>query len=351
MTIKIYRIRRFSLTLLIILLFIIFTVLSAGAAQIRVAAADFVNRANRPESALVSMRGLTDIFTKILASSSSNIEVSRSKSFQALNGLRPEDFVVAGKSANCQYIILGALKQFKSDTSHTFDNTGFLMSIPVLKAAIYEYTADLDLRLIEVETGKIIFSSSGTGRAFYTQDNKEAAKNPYSQKRIQDEANKQEQVRNKALSAAASMSAEKICAFLTGEYPEVSSVQVNTGTARKSKRKSSKTEAAKSSGTVTINRGTLSGVHEKTLFKIFYEGEEIFDRNGKSLGREKLNIAVAEVITPHADYSTASVTGGIFTNIRIGTKAEQITPEEADLIIKSNDFVKNRLSEVPRNLN
>ena len=318
------------------------------AEQIRIGVADFVDRTNSSHSSPNSMREVTDIFTKILASYSNNMEVTNSKSFQALNGVTTDNFANAGKSAGCQYVVLGALTKGDIDFSHSYKESGFLVSISTIKDTIYTYTANLDVRVIEVNTGKIIFSSSGTGQSSYSKDVKEATKNAYSQKEIQKTLNEQEKIKGQALSKASSMTAEKIYTFLTGEYPEISSIKANTPPAKKSKRKTKKIEKNASLGTVTINYGTSVGVNEKTFYKIFFEGEEVHDFSGNSLGREKFNIAIAEVNNAKTDYSIASVTGGIFENIRTGDKAEQITQEEAQAIIERNDFAKNRISEFLR---
>ena len=328
--------KKFSFVLSAILVLVFFTSQSVNAAQIRVGVADFIDRSNGIYSNPIILAAITESFTKILASSSNNIEVTNSKSFQALNGL--ESFANAGKSAECQYVILGALIEKNIDSSQSYKKNGFL-SVPTINAITYTYTTTLDLRVIDVETGKIVFSTSGTGKASYSQNMKEAAT-------VDSSAQKYEKASKMSLESAASMAAEKICAFLTGEYPEVSSkTNVPAAKKSKSKKKSKKAEQSASLGTVTINRGSLSGVNEKTFYKIFFEGEEVVDFNGNSLGREKFNIAVAEVTTSKSDFCTASVRGGIFENVREGDKAEQITPEEAQSIIAGNDFAKTRISE------
>lgn len=329
--------KKFSFTLLLFffLEFIPFSYSDAG--QIRIGIADFTDRTSGTYS-YSNSKEITDTFYKILASASDNIEVISSKSFQALNGVKVENFANAGKSTGCQYVILGALMKLDIDTSHTYSKSGFLIEVSTIKDTIYTYTATLDVRIIEVNTGKIIFSSSGTGKASFLQDMKKAAT-------TQKTVDEYQKTRAKALSAASSMAVEKVCAFLTGEYPQISSIKANIPPAKKSKRKNKKTEETTSLGTVTINRGTLSGINEKTFYKIFFEGEEVFDFSGNSLGHEKFNVAVAEVKDSKTDYSTASVTGGIFGNIREGDKVEQITEEEAQSIIARNDFVKNRIAE------
>ena len=63
------------------------------------------------------------------------------------------------------------------------------------------------------------------------------------------------------------------------------------------------------------------------------------------MGREKFNIAIAQVNSVKTDYCIASVLGGNFSNLHIGDKAELINMEEAQLILENNDFSRNRFSE------
>ena len=326
--------KKFSFVLLIIFLFVFSMSSSASAGKIRVGVADFVDKTN---NRFYQPQIRTDIFIETLGSSSNNLEAVGSKSFQALHGVTLEN--VANTETGCQYIVLGDL------TSYHADMEGLSVASNAKKIT-YTISITVDTRLIETNTGKIILYASGTGNASHVYDKKEYSKLMSSKKGHDENINKQIELGNKAWHSAFSMVSEKICAFLTGEYPEVSSVTVKVHNTKKSNnKKNKKAEEDISLGTLNINRGTSSGVYDGTFYKIFFEGEEVFDINGNSLGREKFNVAVAEVKSAKTDYSTASVTGGIFENIREGDKAEQITKGQAQLIIRNSDFVKNRLNE------
>ena len=298
--------KKFSFALLIVFLFVLLIGSSAYAEKIRVAVAEFVDKTDSISSVLLIP--FTETFMKYLAESSNNIEVVSSKSFQLYHTKADENYVSVGKSEHCEYLVLGTLL----NSSNT-----------------------IDVKLIKIKTGDIIFSTSGIGKASDSYSTKKAIS---LKERMEDFENS----RNAALSSAASMAAEKICAYLTGEYPRVSSLQSVTQNKKKSKNKKSKDSVL---GTINIDKGTLSGIHENVFFKIFFEGEEVFDFNGSSLGHEKFNVAVAKVKKVRTDYCTAEVIGGIFTNIRNDDKAEQITEEEAMRIIADNDFSRNRLAE------
>ena len=312
----------------ILLVFVIFS--QAQAETINLGVAEFVNRTGIN----YTLPGqLTKIFADILASYSSNINVISSKSFQALNSHTPEEASKIAKSSGCKYIVLGALINENMTTSNIM-KPGLLYSTPV--ATVQTQTINISVRLIEVDTGKIILSVSGTGSGSFTYKIKEYAKDAAAKEGMQKILARQEKNKESAFSAASSMAAEKISVFLTGEYPEVTSVKV-ISSSKQAKKKNAKPS------TVIINKGTSSGVGEKTFYKIFYEGSEIFNSKGDSIGREKFNLAVAEVVSVKAHNSTANITGGSANNIRKGDKAEQITPDEAQLIIDNNDFVSKRL--------
>ena len=315
----------------------------ANAAPIRVAVADFIDRAPKKMDVFAmpsstNLKKITEDFTKILASYSEKIEVIASKSSQMANTAPTADeFADIAKSEGCKYIILGALTKFDIDFS--YDNKGFLFPT---SGATYThlYTAALDVRVIEADTGKVVFSNSGTGQSVFIQSYKDAMKTTKSKEHQQKMIDEQMKVYNNAFSVASSMASEKVCTFLTGEYPKITSVKANTITKKKSKSTSKKKNAeAESLGIVNINHGS------KSFYRIFYEGDEIFDFGGNSLGHEKFNVAVAQVNNVKTDYCTASVISGNFSNIREGDKAELITVEEAQSIIAKNDFAKNRLSE------
>ena len=308
----------------------IFILISGAEANpIRVGVADFVNRSSEHKSILTVE--MTEIFMKILTSYSSNIEAAVSKSFQSTNSLTAESAINAGKSEGFKYIILGALMSEKV-TGSTINKPGFLYSTPI--ATVQTHTINIALRLIEVDTGKIILSVSGGGSGSLTRNIKDQMKISGTEEGRRQTIEDFKNARKIAFSAASSMAAEKICVFLTGEYSEVTSVKAAPPARNKKK--------TSTPSTITINRGTSSGVSEKTFYRIFYEGQEIYDSNGKILDKEKFNIAVAEVTSVKTNSCIANITGGIASNIRKGDKAEQITPEEAQLIIDNNDFVQKR---------
>ena len=348
--------KKFSLVFIAFSLCASVLVTPASTEQIRAGVADFVDRAaQRVEiysmTTYLPLREVTEEFIKVLNACSDKIEVTGSKSFQTLNAASLKDLADTVKSTGCQYLILGALARLDNDLSYS-NKSSLLGSIP--ETSIYTYIAALDIKVIEVNTGKIIFSTTGTGKASFSERVKSTMKDIGSKKLVYRMADNHEKTLKQSLFKASSMTAEKICAFLTGEYPQVT--EVNYAKSNKSKKKpvsqeNSKSKSSKSNKknelvTININRGSKQGIYEKSCYRVFYEGEEIFDFAGNSLGRKKFNIAVAEVSTLKSTSCIASVIGGSPANIHKGDKAELITPEEALTIIDNNDFVKNRLSNL-----
>lgn len=313
------------------------------AEYIRIGVADFVDRTGKSNTNKV-----TEVFTNILASSSEKFEVIGHESLRGFDEMTSENATNAGKTTNCQYIVLGTIAKADLESHYTTSKKSSLFySYSVPKTQHEKEIINLEARVINVGTGKIILSVSGQGIASRSYDIKEHSKKyssaPYDKKKQKEIADEYEKLRMKALSSASSMLSEKITAFLAGEYPQVTSIKTDTkGNLKKNKKGKKKDNNAEQS-IVVINRGTSSGVNEEVLYRVYSEGEEILDLSGNSLGREKFNIAVVKVKEAKIDYCTATVIGGISTNIRKGDKAEQITQEEASILIEKSNFSRSRL--------
>ena len=281
---------------------------------------------------------INKIFKDVLSNSSSNIEVvSAQNSFSNL-----DEAVISGKSTGCKYIILGALIGHDINSSQSTSG-GVFFSSPKFEITTTQHIA-LDVRIIEVTTGKIIFSTSGKGIASYSYSyNTNSTKDMEKSSKIEQE--RYETNLEKAILSSSSIASEKVCAFLIGEYPKVYPIKDNTNNKTKKSKKKSKKGETTPLGTVKIDRGTSTGIVDNAFYRIFFEGEEVFDFNGNSLGREKFTIAIAQVKTVQTNFCTAEIKGGNFNNIKNEDKAEQITAEEANAIIAQNDFTNSRISE------
>ena len=311
-----------------------------NADSVRVGLADFVNRTSESYNTY-ALTKVNDIFKSVLSNSSNNLEViSTQNSFSNV-----DDAIISGKSAGYKYIILGALidNDINSSTSSSFSG-GLLFTTSNVKAKTQiKQRVNLDIRIIEIATGKIIFSTSGTGVSSYSYSYNPASTNDM-EKLSKTAQERYDAIFEKAIYSASSMATEKICAFLTGEYPKVSIIK-NTNVKKSKTKKKNKKDEISSLGSIKIDRGTSTGAIEDAFYRIFFEGEEVFDLNGNSLGQEKFNIAIAQVKDIQTNSCIADVKGGKFSNIRNGDKAEQISSEEAEAIVARNDFASNRISE------
>ena len=74
--------------------------------------------------------------------------------------------------------------------------------------------------------------------------------------------------------------------MLANEYPMIISVSKNN---------------------IRINRGSTSSVNVGALYKVYQEGEELFDLNGQSLGKRIINLAILRVVNVSSEFSTVEV--------------------------------------------
>lgn len=303
----------------------------AGAEPVRLGVAEFVSRTSMADKEMLQY--VTEIFTKIL-SSSRNIEVTESSSLGTLKAVNAQGAAEAGKNADCQYVVLGAIM----DETSTVDYSNHLWKPSV------ELESVLETRVIEVATGRMILSASGRGQVKYTFTPRVSMTMKGANAEMERLQTLTRDNQNKSLTLASSMAAEKICASLTGDYPKISSVTKFKAGKNAKKSSGSKSRSAQNIlGTVRINRGTSAGIQEGTLYSIYFDGGDVSDLNGESLGREKCTVAIAEVREVRENFCTAEITAGILHNIREGDKAEQISEEEARSIIDSNSFTRTRM--------
>ena len=295
---------------------------SAIAAPIRLGVADFVSRTSTADRE--TLRRVTEIFTGIL-SSSQNIEVTESKKLGALKAVNAQSAAEAGKNAGCDYVLLGAVMDGANKTDYRNP-----------WKPIIEFESALETRIIKVATGEMILSAPGKGFAKVSYSPRISMGSKGANAEMECLQNIIHTTQEKSLTIAASMSAEKICSSLAEEYPQISSF-------RKSKA-GKKSAGKKILGTLRINRGTSAGIQEGAFYRIYFDGEEVSDIGGESLGREKCTVAVAEVSEVRENSCTANITAGAMSTIRNGDKEEQITKEEAQSIADSNDFTRTRVT-------
>ena len=58
---------------------------------------------------------------------------------------------------------------------------------------------------------------------------------------------------------------------------------------------------------IRINRGSISGVKIGAFYKVYQDGEKIFDLDGKLLGKKYINLALIRVIDVQNNFSTVEI--------------------------------------------
>ena len=279
---------------------------AAGNDVIRLGIMPFYPKASKVSEDLVNF--IPDVFTRMLAESPS-IAVIERESLEAvareqklsLSGLIDvRTAVKIGHLAGCQYMLLGAVTNYSSTLENQF----------VLLSATSKKEITIDIRLVDVNTGEVTLAMSETG----TSERDSGLLNIVSGT-LKGGGNEE------AVEGAVSKLGSKIREVVAGEY-----MQVLKAGGKK----------------VTVSIGRTSGAKKGAYYKVFAEGSEILDMNGRSLGREVSNIAVVQIDDVQNQFSGAKVTAGKPENIRRGDKIELISASEAKRILKDKDYLNKR---------
>ena len=167
-----------------------------------------------------------------------------------------------GNIIGCQYILFGAVTQI----TERYSTEG----MPLATKNTKETIATIEARIIDIATRRVVLSVSKSGSVLET-----LKKFSYSSNAVR-----------AATEAAASRVCDKVREVLANEYPMIISVNKNN---------------------VRINRGSTSGVNIGALYRVYQEGEELFDLDGSSLGRKAINLAIVRVIDVHSEFSAAEI--------------------------------------------
>ena len=181
----------------------------------------------------------------------------------------------------------------------------------------------IDVRVVNVETTEVIMSLSETGDASYGQTYGQI---PYTgvTTRNADISG----VEAAAITDASLRLSYKLREALTGEYEQVLDADGKE---------------------VTLSVGLISGAQRDKLYRVYVDGKEVFDTNGKSLGRKRNDIAVVKIIDVQQEFSMAVIAGKGAGNIKLlhrGDKIYPVTNEELASMIKRKVFPKSRPKEV-----
>ena len=265
------------------LLFIAFP--SHAAEQIRLGIMPFASRTSEISSSQASQ--VTSSITRNLNASPkiSIIERERLRVIAREIGLdvnttNQDSAMKIGELAGCQYILLGSITQLTQRYLSSKQSYQFLLDTYYGNTnENQESTATLEARVIDVATGRVVLSFSQSGSATISDVRKAtifSASGKYSKNELA----------LRALEAASSRLGDKVREAIAGEFPMIISIAKNN---------------------IRINRGNTSGVNVGAFYKVYQDGEEIFDWNGKSLGKRSVNLALLRVVNVNSEFSTVEI--------------------------------------------
>ena len=266
----------------------------------------------------VQAAAITDVMTRTLnvSPSISIVERERLRIIAAEHGISfaQDAAQQIGSLAGCRYIMLGTVTQFSEGYYSTLKTSLFSVS----ERSVHQAVITLEARIIDIVTGRVILSSSKSGSAAFSSKGSSTYL-----------VNGAVNLKEKAIDAAASRLGDKIREVLAGEYATVIKISKNN---------------------IHINRGRASGVSVGMLYRVYEEGEELFDLDGTSLGRRISNIALIRVKDVSDKFSISEIlskqtpskkksgptkkadknSGNL---IRIGDRIENLSVSEADRLI------------------
>ena len=263
-----------------------------------------------------------DIFARVLTSSKTITVIERDQldniasehKLSASGMFTDETAIKIGKIAGCQYMLLGAVTEYHTRASQT--------DIWLVKKKQHEARVTIDVRVVNVETTEVIMSMAETGEASHKQTQGQM---PWIGAVTRDADISG--VEAEAISDASSRLSYKLREALTGEYNQVLEADGKE---------------------VTLSIGLTSGAQVGKLYRVYVDGKEIFDSNGRSLGKKMNDIAVVKIVDVQKDFSIAAIADKKAGNINLihrGDKIYPITKDELKSLINRKVFPKTRPKE------
>ena len=262
-----------------------------------------------------------DVFARMLTSSQTITVIERDQ-LENIAGeiargqsgmITDETAVQIGKIAGCNYMLIGAVTRYEHSTSTT--------DLFIFGWRKYYALATIDVRVVDVETTKVVLSLSESG----TTTQKGTTLNFYGmndQKKMDFSG-----MEAGAIADAASRLGFKLRESLTGE-----SIQV--------------LEPGKKE--IVVSLGMNSGAQVGSLYRVYTDGREIRDAKGNSLGREMNDIAVVKITKLQPGFSNAVIAAknaGNLALVRRGDKIFPVAQDEMQAMIKNKVFPKSRPKE------
>ena len=263
-----------------------------------------------------------DVFARMLTSSQTITVIERDQ-LENIAGeiargqsgmITDETAVQIGKIAGCNYMLIGAVTRYEHSTSTT--------DLFIFGWRKYYALATIDVRVVDVETTKVVLSLSESG----TTTQKGTTLNFYGmndQKKMDFTG-----MEAGAIADAASRLGFKLRESLTGESIHVLEPGKNE---------------------IVVSLGMNSGAQIGGLYRVYTDGREIRDAKGNSLGREMNDIAVVKITKLQPEFSNAVIAAknaGNLALVRRGDKIFPVAQDEMQAMIKNKVFPKSRPKEV-----
>lgn len=263
-----------------------------------------------------------DVFARMLTSSKTITVIERDQ-LENIAGeiargqsgmITDETAVQIGKIAGCNYMLIGAVTRYEHSTSTT--------DLFIFGWRKYYALATIDVRVVDVETTKVVLSLSESG----TTTQKGTTLNFYG---MNDKKNMDfKGMEAGAVADAASRLGFKLREAMTGEYVEV-------------------LEPGKKE--IVVGLGMNDGAQIGGLYRVYTDGREIRDAKGNSLGREMNDIAVVKITKLQPTFSNAVIASkkaGNLSLVRRGDKIFPVAQDEMQAMIANKVFPNSRPKEV-----
>ena len=302
---------------LIAFILVLALISSASCAEVyRIGVMGFLNKAQGMSD--YQAAAITDIFTRMIANSKKIAVIERERLEDigrehrlSMSGLVDTNMAVQiGRLAGCQYMIFGSITQFESKQS-SFGFGG------LINTTTYTANVTIDMRIVNVTTGEVVLSMAETGTA------KEDATSFSNSYISASEGTAISGIEAKAVEDAVTKLGVRVRETVADEY-----MQVLSAGGRE----------------VTLSVGATSGARKGALYRVYSEGQAVYDMDGNVLGRKTNTIAVVQIIDVQTGFSTARGVkeGGDPSLIRRGDKIAPISSSEARDLAKRKEFPKSR---------
>ncbi len=285
---------------------------------IRIGVLRFESRTNEISSDQAAAVG--DVFARMLTNSKTLTVIERQQLNTIANEhklstsgmLTDETALRVGKIAGCQYMLFGAVTNYGKH--------GSSVNLWMFGTQKYSAAATIDVRVVNVETTEVVLSLSETGSSSQTG----TSFNFYGMTNDKVDLSGMEAG---AITDAASRLSYRVRDALTGEHAQVLDVDGEE---------------------LTIGIGSTGGAQLGGLYRVYVDGGEIRDIDGKILGHKMNDIAVVKIVDVQREFSIAHLAekgAGNLKLIRRGDKIFPVNIDEMQSLIKRKAFMKSRPKE------